>query len=333
MRRWLALLLCILLVLSACPALADTYYVVTEDGSPLSVRDEATNEVLTTIPYGIPLVPDPNKSTDICAYVTFAGQSGLVLWRYLSRTNPAMLPDAQSPRQADPQPAPSATEAPSLPEGSYQLTAVGALITPVNSKQAGVQEMVVTAQDNVNITAQIPKNAKVDYWVINGVRYDFLKTVRILRMTKFDASFTVEVVFTTTQPETLLSPETIQSARTGEQTAVTTTKCKLSHVKANGHSGGGWIRAFDFTHDYKNRATGEQETGGQMTFRIKADNTGSAPSPVAGTAVKTARTVRGWKFNATEVYPNVNINEFLVHTLNVSMTYEPILGGSSYKYY
>ncbi len=320
MKKLFALLLCAVLLFAVCPALADTYYVATEDSSPLSLRDEHTNAVLTAIPCGVPVMPDPEKSTDICAYVTYDGHSGLALWRYLTRTPPAVQPGEDGTQTA-------AAPEPRLPEGQYQLTAVGALITHVNSNAAGVSSMVVTEADNVKITAQIPKNTKIDYWVINGVRYDFLKNVRILRMTKFDAGYTVEVVYTKTQSETLLSPEAIQAARTGEQLTVTCKKCRLSHLKSNGRSGGGWVREFDFTGDYQNRATSQTEPGGQMSFRVRADNSGSAAVP-AGTAVVT-RTVRGWRFNGTEVYPNVNIEEFRVNTLNTSMTYEPIMGGSS----
>ena len=328
MKRVLALLLCALLFcLPLVPALADTYYVATEDGSPLSLRDEATNAVLTSIPYGVPVVPDPNKSTDICAYVSYAGHSGLVLWRYLSRTLPSMQPAAENSGPvsvSEPSPA-----APELPDGTYALTAVGALIKHVDTREAGVTSMNVTKEDNVTFTAQIPKNSKISYWVINGVRYDFIKNVRILRMTKFDRSYTVEVVYSKTEPQTLLSPEAIQAARTGETLEVTTKNCKISHVKANFKSGGGWMRSFDFTGDYTNKATGGSEQGGQLSLRVRADSSGSQKAP-AGTVV-TKKTVRGWRFNQTEVFPNVEVPEFAVHTLNVPMYYEPIFGGSSFS--
>ncbi len=321
MKRIVALLLCAALMLSLSQALADTYYIVTEDGSPLSLRDEATNEVLVSIPYGVPVVPDPYKSTDLCAYVTYSGYSGLVLWRYLTHTAPALAPDTGNT-------VPAATDAPKLPEGTYALTAVGALIKHAGTKEAGVTSMTVTKEDNVTFTAQIPKNAKITYWVINGVRYDFLKTVRILRMTKFDSSYTVEVVYSSTQPQTLLSPEAIQGGRTGETLEVTTKNCRISHVKGDFKPAGSWMRSFDFTTDYTNKASGNSEKGGQLSIRVRADNTGSQKAP-AGTVV-TKKTIRGWRFNQTEVFPNVEVTAFNVRTLNVSMYYEPLYGGSSY---
>ncbi len=329
MKRWMIMVLCAVMLLSVIPAHADTYYVVTEDGSPLSLRDAGTNEVLTTIPYGVPVVPDPNLSTDMCAYVTFSGYSGLVLWRYLSHTHPALMPDPGAPAATEEPAAPAPEPEPRLPDGSYQLTVIGALITPAGSKQAGVDAMVVTADDNVAITAQIPKNSKIDYWVINGVRYDFIKTVRILRMTKFDSDFTIEVVYSKGTSETLLSPEAIQAARTGETLVVRTVRSQMSHVKPNGHYAGGWMRQFDFTDDYQNLATKATETGGQISLRVRAESTGSYSTDYGTYAVP--KLVSGWRFNQTEIYPNVNVPEFRVYTLNVSMTYEPILGGIDYS--
>ena len=328
MKKWFALLLCAMLLLSVCPALADTYYVVTGDGSPLSLRDEVTNEVLTAIPYGVPVVPDPDKSTDICAYVSFGGQSGLVLWRYLSRTHPALLPDTNAPQPTEEPAAPTAAPEPRLPAGSYQLTVTGALIQPAGTSQAGVTSMVVTEADNVVITAQIPKNAKIEGWIINGVHYDFRKTVRILRMTKFDTDFNIEVLYSGIPSETLLTPEAIQAARTGEQLVVETRRAQLSHIKSNGHSGGGWMRSFDFTDDYKNLATGASEKGGQISIRVQAESSEKRRS--ANGTYSVPKLVQGWKFNKTEVYPNVNVPEFVVRGLNVSMVYEPILGGIDY---
>ena len=48
MKHAIRILIALLLCLCICTALADTYYV--KSGTPLSLRDENTNEVLTTIP-------------------------------------------------------------------------------------------------------------------------------------------------------------------------------------------------------------------------------------------------------------------------------------------
>ncbi len=336
MKKRFAGLLCIVLLFSICSAMADTFYVATDDGSPLSLRDEFTNQVLTTIPYGTPLMPDPEKSTDMSAYVTYEGQSGMVLWRYLSRMSPDAFPGTDKPEPIQEPavtvptelPTEPPTESPRLPDGQYQLRVIGALITVEGSSQPGVDSMVVSVADNVTITAQIPRNATIDSWIINGVRYDFRKNIRILRMTKFDTDFTIEVLYANAQSETLMSPETIQAARTGKQLVVETRDSRLSHIKSNGHSGGGWMQRFDFTEDYMNLATGAEEKGGQISIRVQAEDTLTQTVTILGDqiTVKLRFHVPGWKFNQTEVYPNVDVSEFVIYGLNTSMVYEPILG-------
>ncbi len=320
MKKLLVLVLCAALLLCAVPATADTYYVNTGDGSPLSLRDEQTNQVLLSIPNGAALVPDANKSTDICAYVTFNGVSGLVLWRYLSHTHPALLPDVtQAPSVQTPA---AAAPEPKRNDGHYTLAAVGAVIQRVDRKNNPTGEEMtsveVTPEDLMVITAKIPKGQKVDYWVINGVRYDFLKTVRTLRMTKFDNDFTVEVVYNRGSSQTLLSEDSIQAARTGEQLLLTTLRSEYCHIKTGTTGGGGWTHdPFDFTNDYANRATGKTEKGGQITAKVRA-------------VIPKDKSVRGWKINETEVYGNVVFEQFVVRSLNAATTYEPLFGDKTY---
>ena len=85
-NRWKTMTaLFLILIMCIGTALSDTMYVKTEIESPLSLRDENTNEVLCTIPAGAALEPDGSKSTDLFAYVTYDGYSGYVLWNYLTR--------------------------------------------------------------------------------------------------------------------------------------------------------------------------------------------------------------------------------------------------------
>ena len=62
--------LLLIFVMLVGSALSDTLYVKSEIESPLSLRDENTNEILCTIPAGTALEPDGSKSTDLFAYVT-----------------------------------------------------------------------------------------------------------------------------------------------------------------------------------------------------------------------------------------------------------------------
>ena len=310
-KKYIVLLLA--LCLCAGTSMAETFYVKPDIDSPLSLRDEFTNEVLITIPANTPLEPDGTKSSDLFAYVAYGGYSGLVLWNYLTRTPPAesgssgfagTAPEAETPAAV------SGTAA-----GSYSLRASGAVIQQaVKSNKGGgpeMTEMTVTAEDNVIITAKVPKGKKIDYWVFNGVRYDFLRSVKWLRMTKFDRSWTVEVVFTQSASETLRPIDDILAARTGKTLVAVVKKGELCHILKDTKGGGGWISSFDFTEDYSNRATGEPERGGQLTAKVRA-------------SIPRGKRVAGWKFDETQIYPAAEVNDFIVRTLDTSMTYEPI---------
>ena len=323
MKRTVRILFILILCLLVVTAQADTYYVKSD--APLSLRDESTNEVLTTIPAGTALTPVGEKCTDICAYVTYGGYSGLVLWNYLTRTAPDQA--AVSQTAIPPQPSsgvsqPATGTAPSA-EGPMTLQTVTAVIQRANSKNkaegAEMTEAVVTAADNLIITAKIPKGKKIDYWVINGVRYDFLRTVSSLRLTNFDQSWIFEVVFKKADSTTLHSPEEIQAARTGSPLLCKVISGELCHIKSGTKGGGGWITEFDFTNDYSNRATGVMEQGGQLTAKIRA-------------VIPKNKKIVGWKYNETEVYNmGATVSQFVVNSLDTSMTYEPIFGKAAAK--
>ena len=306
MRCILSLMLCLCLCIGT--ALADTFYVKSDIESPLNLRDENTNEVLITIPADTALEPDGFRSTDLCAYVSYGGYSGLVLWNYLTRVEPG---DASEDAQA------AAAQTPALPAGSYTLRTIGAVIQEAETNNKGkgpkLTEMTVTAEDNVIITAQVPKGKKLVYWVINGVRYDFLRTVKWMRMTAFDRSWTVEAVYKNIKSETLRPLEEILASRTGETCDVKVINGELCHLKSDTKGGGGWIPSFDFTSDYSNRATGAKEQGGQLSAKIRAKIPGG-------------KRVAGWKFFETKIYPVAEVNDFIVRTLDTSMIYEPIFG-------
>lgn len=307
-----ALLLIFVMCLGA--ALADTMYVKSEIESPLSLRDENTNEVLCTIPAGTALEPDAGKSTDMFAYVTYGGHSGYVLWSYLTRsaqgagsTSPVLTQTSGN----------TGNDAPDLPEGTYTLKTVGAVIQQAEGNNRGkgpeMTEMRVTAEDNVIVTAKIPKGSKLDYWVINGVRYDFLRTVKWMRITAFDRSWIIEAVSKKTKAETLRSPEEIQAGRKGDTLIANVNRGEMCHIKNDTKGGGGWITSFDFTADYENRATGNPEKGGQLTAKIRA-------------SIPNGKRVAGWKLDETKFYQPAEVRDFVVRTLDTSMTYEPIFG-------
>ncbi len=316
MKREVRFLVALLLVVCICTgtAASETLYVKTDIESPLSLRDADTNEVLTTIPAGTALEPDGGRSTDLFAYVTYSGCSGYVLWNYLTRTAPA---DDVRPESA---PVTNPEKDAGSAAGPYSLKAVGAVIQRAakRNKPTGEEmtETAVTAEDSFIVTAKAPKGKKIDYWVINGVKYDFLRNVKWMNITSFDRSWTIEVVYKNADPETLRSAEEIQSARTGTTLIAEVKNGELCHIKSGTKGGGGWITSFDFTSDYTNRANEETEKGGQLTAKIRAK-------------IPKGKKVAGWKLDMTEFYPATEVSDFVVRMLNTSMTYEPIFSGKA----
>ena len=307
--------LLLVLIMCAGTALSDILYVKTDIDSSLSLRDENTNEVLCTIPAGTALEPNGGKSTDMFAYVTYGGYSGYVLWSYLTRTASEGAEFQTVQPTQTPESTGTATEEPA--GGHYTLKTIGAIIQEAesNSKGKGPEktEMAVTADDNVIVTAQIPGGSKLEYWVINGIRYDFLRTVKWMRITAFDRSWTIEAVCRKAEAETLRSEEEIQAARTGNTLIAKVNRGEMCHIKNGTKGGGGWMTSFDFTADYNNRATGVQEKGGQLSAKIRAN-------------IPKGKRVSGWKLDETKFYFPATINDFVVRTLDTPMIYEPIYG-------
>ena len=326
-QRWKSLiLLMLILCLSVGTALSDTLYVKSDIQSPPSLRDENTNEVLITIPAGTMLEPDSIRSTDMFAYVTYGGYSGYVMWNALTRVAPngavapapveiTSTPEPYAAPDYTPAPAPETVPTPEPAGGPYTLRTIGAVIQFAESwgKASGPEmtEMTVTPEDSVMVTAKVPWKKEIDYWIINGVRYDFLRSFKWIAITAFDRSWTIEVAFRNTDPQTLHSPEDIQAARTGEALVAEVKNGELRHVVSRNTDGGIWMTSFDFTGDYTNLASGVPEKGGQLTAKIRA-------------IVPSGKRVFGWKLDETEFYPAAQVSAFIVRTLDTSMVYEPI---------
>ena len=319
-------MLCVLLALSVLVSMlwcgiatAETWYVYTPNGQTLNLRDSVTNKIIGHIPYGTALEPDESRSTQTAAYVTYNGISGLAKWSFLQREMPEPRGNAVA---ATPTPVPEVlydggnkTNQGTPQSYQFEVTAQGAYIQYANKKNKGegkkYETLEITSTDNIVITADVPKGKKIDYWVINGLRYDFSKTVKSIRLTDADEDYDFEVVYTKSVSQSLISAEDIQAARTDEVKEIKTVNAKLCHVSEKLQRGGGWLESFDFTNDYTNRVTKKKELGGQITAYVKASAT-------------VTKKVEGWKFNETKLYPNSTVTYFIVHTLNRSMVYEPI---------
>ena len=317
MKR-IAIIILTVLALCLClsGALADTYYV--KPDISVSLRDPVTNEVLIMVPAGTPLEPEKDRSTDLFAFVSYGGNSGMVMWNYLT----SLAPGETAPAPATATVSAPAAQAPAAP-GVMTLRTINAVIQRANSKNkaegAEMTEMTVTAADNVIITVRVPRGRKLDYWVINGVRYDFLRNVQSFRMTAFDQSWTIEAVFKKTDSTTLHTPQAIQAARTGQPLRCRTINAEFCHLKSDTKGAGGWMTEFDFTQDYLNRATNAMEQGGQLSAKVRA-------------VIPKGKKAIGWKFDETEIYPKgATVKQFVVYTLDTSMTYEPIFGKEAAK--
>ena len=294
MRRILALAAVLALCICWMPALAETMYVQTDDGQGLSLRDENSNTVLCYIPNGTAVVPDPDRSTDLSAYVTYEGQSGFVLWRYLTRTAPGQPVKGDAPSFGTA----AASGGTSVTMGGFEISVTGATVA-------------LNADGDAVITASLPAGASIGCWVFNGVRYNFDGEVTEIRVHNPDRSWAIEAVPADAEAQTLLSAEQIQANRTGARMVVEGVHAELSHVDSRGNAGGGWRRSFNFTNDYQNQRTRYRELGGQISVRVRA-------------VIPAGKYVCGWKFDETEFYPNAVISTYEVRSLNTCMTYEPI---------
>ena len=314
LSRLLALLL--VFVLLAAGAQASTWYVYTSNGKTLNLRSPVNNAVIGNIPYGTQLEVDDLLSNQTAAYVNWAGKAGFVKWNFLVKDAPPAKGGAKA--TAKPKAAVTAAPVKLLPtsgDGLVTIQALGAYVQYNSGKDTAKYSAIsYDTPVKLKVTADVPKGKSIDYWVIDGVRYDF--------KSKIPTSFTidnatdnmiVEAVLKGQASQTVLTEEAIQSIRTGETLIVNTIHAKLAHVKADLKAAGGWITSFNFTDDYTNRATKQWEAGGQVTVRVKA-------------SIPKGKTISYWKFDDVKIDFNKNVTEMIVHTLNVNKTYEPVFG-------
>lgn len=204
---------------------------------------------------------------------------------------------------------PAADVPATVPDGEITVTAVGAKLKQLNEKgrATGASGTSLTFADGAAYFT-VEASGRPEYWVLNGVRYDFNKKVRKIRIMGLHESLTLEAVPAGRQPETLAAAG---MARTGESCVITTKNASMCHFDENGKGAGGWFKEFDFTQDYQNRATGAAESGGQVTFRVKAADT-------------SANRISFWYFNDSKWYFGSDVNSFDVRTLDRSMFYKPV---------
>ena len=159
------------------------------------------------------------------------------------------------------------------------------------------------------VTADKPHQADIAYWVLNGVRYDFVNTVKFITVTELKYDLTIEVVYKNAASQTIKTPDAIQSARTGETLLARCLNAKMGFVSGTSATGGGYFTEFDFTEDYTNKASKQTEKGGRITLKVIADM---------------PKTVDYWLFNEAKLVFNTDtITHFFVRDLDASMIYIP----------
>ena len=167
MKKTVFPILVLLLVCLFTSALAEIWYVKTPNGRTVNIRD-TRNQVVGQIPYGMALIPESDKCTEISAYVTYEGVEGYVKWNYLVREKPEpyrKTASAASTETADPK---------ISGEGRYSVSVTGGVLQFQNKKKkaSGTKYTEVKFDEPVSlvVTASIPKKKKIDYWLINGVK-------------------------------------------------------------------------------------------------------------------------------------------------------------------
>ena len=198
MRRRKCVLAVLMLVLTCVfmTATAETWYVKTSNGKTVNIRDEKTNKVIGTVPYGTAVEPDDDLSTERSAYVTYKGVTGFVSWKFLVREKPEAYRKGSRSSSAD-----KRTETAETPkvygEGAYSVSVTGGVLQFQNQKgkATGSQYTEIRFDEPVSlvVTASVPKGKKIDYWLVNGAKLQL--SGKSLKLIGEDGNVTVTVVY------------------------------------------------------------------------------------------------------------------------------------------
>ena len=164
---------------------------------------------------------------------------------------------------------------------------------------------------DVRITAEVPKGQRVEYWVINGVKYTFNTEVKSFTLRELAYGMTVEAVLSGQASKTLKTLQEIHQQRTEDLLLVEVKSARMAHVDALQKPAGGTFTEFDFTDDYINKATGKLEEGGRVTVRVNA-------------SIPEGQVVTYWRFNGARLNFNSDVTSFVVENLDASMLYQPV---------
>ena len=175
-------------------------------------------------------------------------------------------------------------------------------VNPVTGKE------VTGGTASFKITADYPHSDRIDYWVIDGVRYDFATTVKSITFTHVAHSMTIEVVYKNRKSQTYGINQYLKTPKAGENLVIKTVNSKLRHIRSTATGDCPAMTEFDFTNDYKNLATGQKVKGGSINAKVY-------------TTVSSNVKVRSWDFDEANLVFNTPITYMFVRGLNTSKTY------------
>lgn len=155
------------------------------------------------------------------------------------------------------------------------------------------------------VTADYPHSDRIDYWVIDGVRYDFNICVKTMNIRNLDRSMTIECVYKNQKSVTLNNPEYLRTPEAGEPLVVKSANSKMRHVKNTSTGDAKAFTEFDFSSAYKNAATGKTVSNGTIDLKVTANATGDTK-------------VKSWEINGVSIVFNSAVNYMILHGLNTS---------------
>ncbi len=206
-------------------------------------------------------------------------------------------------------------------EGELVVTAVGCKLQLLdkNNKAAGEKMTEIDFSSgyyNPNTKQSISgyidfcataDTSNVEYWVINGTRYDFEgHAPKVITVRDLEDSMTIEAVGKNAAATTVISADEV----TGGSTRVikASKNAKLCFVTDTDRGAGGWKDSFDFTNDFVNAATEKGEQGGRVTMRVKAE-------------LDNSKKLDYWVINGVRFYFDTAVESFIVRDLTRSTTY------------
>ena len=168
------------------------------------------------------------------------------------------------------------------------------------------------------VTAVIPKKAEVDYWLINGVKYQFTeKNVNKFRILDLNEATTIEVVFKGTTPTNQHArPAAAEELVYQAPHIMRCINCWGQFMNASGKASGTEYLEFDFDKTYTNPVTRKKLAGGKLDIFIS-------------TKLPKNCGVESWIINDVKYQFPVTVTKFRVTGLDEATTYEVRFRGVS----